>query len=297
MASLKKRISAVFPELCLREDLPYRELTTLGVGTVLPLMAEPADDRQLQRLLKLLNSGNIPFFVFGGGSNIIGMDGPYNGVGIRLRGENFDFIRKEGTSFVCGAGAFLPETWSFMNAGIGGDDLPRLAKRLQCKARTYRLEHFEHIWDKIPDDIFLFYGANDSKANWRDDYKFPGTSLEEEKRCLEDIWQVFQEKAPRARVTVISAAPGYHPYQLERNGRLRERKIQHTLFGIPEHIKNFNRAARDFAAGKGWNYLDFHRVCAAHGDLKSLFIPDDGVHMTLTGHQVLAAALLEYLQK
>lgn len=109
MASLKKRISAVFPELCLREDLPYRELTTLGVGTVLPLMAEPADDRQLQRLLKLLNSGNIPFFVFGGGSNIIGMDGPYNGVGIRLRGENFDFIRKEGTSFVCGAGAFLPE--------------------------------------------------------------------------------------------------------------------------------------------------------------------------------------------
>ena len=57
MASLKKRISAVFPELCLREDLPYRELTTLGVGTVLPLMAEPADDRQLQRLLKLLNSG------------------------------------------------------------------------------------------------------------------------------------------------------------------------------------------------------------------------------------------------
>lgn len=195
------------------------------------------------------------------------------------------------------AGAFLPESWSFMNAGIGGDDLPRLAKRLQGKPRTYRLEHFEHIWDKIPDEIFLFYGANDSKANWRDDYKFPGTTLENEKSCLEEIRQIFQAKAPQARVTVISAAPGYHPYQLERTGRLREQKIQHNLFGIPEHIKNFNRVARDFAADKGWNYLDFHRVCAAHGDLKSLFIPDDGVHMTLTGHQVLAAALLEYLQK
>ena len=184
-----------------------------------------------------------------------------------------------------------------MNAGIGGDDLPRLAKRLQGKPRTYRLEHFDHIWDKLPDDIFLFYGANDTKAAWRNDYKIPMTSLEEEKRLWEEIWQVFQEKAPKARVTIIASAPGYHPYQLERNGRLRVQNIQNSCFGIPEHVKNFNRAAKEFASAKKWNYLDFHHVCMAHSDLRSLFIPDDGVHMTLIGHQVLAAALLEYLQK
>ena len=98
-------------------------------------------------------------------------------------------------------------------------------------------------------------------------------------------------------MTIISAAPGFHPYQLERNGRLKEEKIQHMLFGIPEHVKNFNRISREFADRKGWNYLDFHRACAASGDLKQLFIPDDGVHMTLAGHQLLAALLLEQLQK
>ena len=79
------------------------------------------------------------------------------------------------------AGAFLPDNWTYMNAGIGGDDLPRLAKRLQGKPLTYRLEHFEHIWDKTPDEIFLLYGANDTKAPWRSDYQKPSTSPEEEK--------------------------------------------------------------------------------------------------------------------
>jgi lysophospholipase L1-like esterase len=98
-------------------------------------------------------------------------------------------------------------------------------------------------------------------------------------------------------VTIISAAPGFHPYQQERTGRLKVQSIQHMLFGIPEHVKNFNRISRDFAERKGWNYLDFHRACVASGDLKQLFIPDDGVHMTLAGHQLLAALLLEHLQK
>lgn len=195
------------------------------------------------------------------------------------------------------AGSFLPDSWSYMNAGIGGDDLPRLAKRLKGAPRTYRLEHFAHIWDKLPDEIFMLYGANDSKSAWRNDYKIPSTDRDEERRCLEEIFEVFEEKAPNARVTIISSAPGFYPFQLERNSRLRAQKIQNMCFGIPEHVKNFNRTAREFAEAKGWNYLDFHRICTAHGDLRSLFIPDDGVHMTLSGHQVLAASLLEYLQK
>lgn len=195
------------------------------------------------------------------------------------------------------AGAFLPDSWTYMNAGIGGDDLPRLAKRLQGKPRTYRLEHFDHIWDKCPDEIFLLYGANDTKAAWRDDYKIPQTTLEDEKNLWEEIFEVFNAKAPNAKVTIISAAPGFHPYQQERTGRLKVQSIQHMLFGIPEHVKNFNRISRDFAERKGWNYLDFHRACVASGDLKQLFIPDDGVHMTLAGHQLLAALLLEHLQK
>ena len=195
------------------------------------------------------------------------------------------------------AGAFLPDNWTYMNAGIGGDDLPRLAKRLQGKPLTYRLEHFEHIWDKTPDEIFLLYGANDTKAPWRSDYQKPSTSPEEEKALWEEIWEVFQKKAPKAKVTIISATPGFHPYQLERTGRLKVQGINHMLFGIPEHVKRFNRVSKKFAEAKNWNYLDFHKVCMNSADLKSLFIPDDGVHMSLSGHQLLASSLLKHISK
>ena len=195
------------------------------------------------------------------------------------------------------AGAFLPDSWSYTNAGIGGDDLPRLAKRLQNKPHTYRQEDFQNIWEKTPDEIFLFYGANDTKSPWREEYKKPSTSIEEQKKYLEEIFQVFKEKAPHAAVNIIASAPGYFPYPLERGARLRSKGIQHNLFGIPEHVKRYNRVEKKFALDKGWGYLDFHKVCSSYYDPKLLFIPDDGVHLTLNGHQLLAAALLEYLHK
>lgn len=195
------------------------------------------------------------------------------------------------------AGALLPESWSYTNAGIGGDDLTRLAKRVQGKPRTYRLEHFEHIWEKTPDEIFLFYGANDSKAAWRDNYQKPVTTPEAEERLLGTLCDLFAQKAPKAKVTIISASPGYFPYPFEESCNMREAGVQHTLFGIPEHVKRYNRVAKKFAAAKGWGYLDFHRICCRWHDQKSLFIPGDGVHMTLAGHQLLATALLEYLSK
>ena len=44
-------LQAAFPQLALRNDLSYREITTLGVGDTLPLLAEPRDDRELGALL------------------------------------------------------------------------------------------------------------------------------------------------------------------------------------------------------------------------------------------------------
>lgn len=202
----------------------------------------------------------------------------------------------KGRNYTDIAGAFLPASWTYTNAGIGGDDLTRLARRLQGVPRTYRLEHFEHIWDQIPDEIFLFYGANDTKSPSRTGLKEPVTSPEEEKKLLGEICEALRSKAPKARVTIIAAAPGFHLYQLERNGRLKDAGMPYTLFGIPEHVKRFNRIAKKFAAENGWGYIDFHKVCSQHAGLQSLFIPDDGVHMTLAGQQLLAAELLKYLQ-
>ena len=98
-----------FPGLKLSADRPYRELTTLGVGGALPVLAEPEDAETLGKLLVFLKRRNIPFFILGGGSNLVGMDAPYPGVGIRLERKAFGAIRRDGDNFVCGGRASLPE--------------------------------------------------------------------------------------------------------------------------------------------------------------------------------------------
>ena len=79
-----EKLNREFPELKLLLDRPYRELTTLGVGGTLPLLAEPASEDELKKLLAFLSRRSIPFFILGGGSNLVGMDAPYPGVAIRL---------------------------------------------------------------------------------------------------------------------------------------------------------------------------------------------------------------------
>jgi len=105
---LKDRVAKKFPALKISTDVPYREITTLGVGSVLPVLAEPESAAQLGELLAYLTGGDIPFFILGGGSNLVGMDAPYPGIGIRLAGDEFSACRHEGNVLYCGAAAKLP---------------------------------------------------------------------------------------------------------------------------------------------------------------------------------------------
>ena len=102
-----------FPDLKLLIDRPYRELTTLGVGGTLPVLAEPATGEELKKLLAFLSRRRIPFFILGGGSNLVGMDGPYDGVAIRLGKDNFGRIERDGELIRAGAMAKLPALANF----------------------------------------------------------------------------------------------------------------------------------------------------------------------------------------
>ena len=118
---MKELLQKELPELKISCDRPYRELTTLGVGGALPLLAEVEDAATLGKLLVLLKREKIPFFVLGGGSNLVGMDAPYPGVGIRLERAAFGTIRREGEKLVCGARASLPEAAALAaKAGLHG---------------------------------------------------------------------------------------------------------------------------------------------------------------------------------
>ena len=119
---LEKLLKQKFPELRLFINRPYSELTSFGVGSApVPVLAEPDTQEMLSKLLKFLHSKNIPVFILGAGTNIVGSDTTYNGVMIRATGSCFASISVEGNSVICGAYAKLPMLCSAAaKAGLSG---------------------------------------------------------------------------------------------------------------------------------------------------------------------------------
>ena len=117
-----EELQRALPELQLRFDVPYRDITTLGVGGTLPVLAEIADDLELSRFLKYTSRNSIPVAVIGGGTNLVGMDDAFPGIGVRLSRNGFTQI-STGRSRHLTAGAFvrLPELATrAAEAGFGG---------------------------------------------------------------------------------------------------------------------------------------------------------------------------------
>lgn len=114
-------LQAAFPQLALRNDLSYREITTLGVGDTLPLLAEPRDDRELGALLEWTHSRSIPILVIGGGTNLVGSDAPCPALGIRLSQPMFSEVKAGRSHLTAGAFLRLPKlASSAAELGYGG---------------------------------------------------------------------------------------------------------------------------------------------------------------------------------
>jgi UDP-N-acetylenolpyruvoylglucosamine reductase len=86
--TLKKNL----PSLRLLENVSWRKVSTLGIGSDIPILAEPADDIELISLLNLCSKNSIPVKVIGAGSNLVGPDTPFEGVIIRLLHNCFSKI-------------------------------------------------------------------------------------------------------------------------------------------------------------------------------------------------------------
>ena len=110
------------PELKISQNVSFKELTSLGVGSAaLPVLVEPDSDKQLADLLKTVDAKNIPVFVFGAGTNLVGWDKPVDMIGLRLGGKAFSKVSIEGNDVLCGAAARLPLLAALCaKAGLGG---------------------------------------------------------------------------------------------------------------------------------------------------------------------------------
>lgn len=100
---LKKR----FPDIETRVDVPWKELTTLGVGWRAPLVVEPNDDIPLSEFLKLCHKKRIKVLPVGAGSDLVGCGGDFHGIVLRLRHSYFTRVKVSHVHVTAGAGCML----------------------------------------------------------------------------------------------------------------------------------------------------------------------------------------------
>lgn len=79
----------------IKRDEPLAPYTTFGIGGPCDIFAVPEDIEDLKTLLKIIKDLKIPFFVIGGGSNLLISDKGFRGVVISL-GRGFDRIEVKG---------------------------------------------------------------------------------------------------------------------------------------------------------------------------------------------------------
>jgi len=87
----------------LRQNEPLNLHTSLRVGGPADLYAEPLDLDDLVALVGALDADGVPWFIIGGGCNLLVKDGGYRGAAISLK--NLDFIEPRPDGMYAGAGA------------------------------------------------------------------------------------------------------------------------------------------------------------------------------------------------
>ncbi len=110
------------PRLKLRFHVPWSDLTSLGAGSVpAPVVAEPADERELMQCLKFTHENGLSVFFVAGGTNLVGLDSPYPGLIFYLRQGAFQQIKSGKHHIVAGSAVRMPELALFAaNAGFAG---------------------------------------------------------------------------------------------------------------------------------------------------------------------------------
>jgi len=115
-----KTLTAEFPDLDILNRRHWTELTTLGIGATPPLLVTPKENAELARLLAFLRDHDIPTFILGGGTNLVGSDSDDNIVAIKL-GDAFSNIISIGPLADVGAGTTLSTFVETMaKKGFGG---------------------------------------------------------------------------------------------------------------------------------------------------------------------------------
>ena len=77
------------------ENVDLKKYNTYGIGGIARFLVSPYSVTHLQGLLEYLNSNNIPWYVLGGGSNVILPDDDFAGAIISLKNIDQYEVKKD----------------------------------------------------------------------------------------------------------------------------------------------------------------------------------------------------------
>ena len=121
LPQLIEELEQAFPDLPLKYNVSWSEVTWLGVGGEIAILAEPTDDICLSELLKFCHQKKMPVFVIGGGSNIIGTDKVFDCIVVKLAQNDFIRIKAGTHHLTVGAGVRLSDlVATAARRGFGG---------------------------------------------------------------------------------------------------------------------------------------------------------------------------------
>ena len=168
------------------------------------------------------------------------------------------------------------------NAGVGGDFITRVAKRLDVDVIAIKPTH-----------VFIFLGHNDSKASSRSDYKQHCVAPETFGKAYAEVVRKIKDKTG-ARVTVMSSTSSVYEITRATAEAASKAGRAHNFFGRPQDLELFNRLAGKAADACGAAYLDVYEPTRTHANKPTLFTPD-GVHLSNEGNRFIALQVLRYL--
>lgn len=118
---LYRLVETSFPGLPLKFNVSWKEISTFGIGGVVPILAEPPDDIALVHVLKHCVNHHIPIFILGAGSNLVGSEQPFEGLVIHLNQNDFVRVKPSRNHVTAGAGIRLHDLCvSAAHNGFGG---------------------------------------------------------------------------------------------------------------------------------------------------------------------------------
>ncbi|MBI5644391.1 MAG: UDP-N-acetylmuramate dehydrogenase [Deltaproteobacteria bacterium] len=102
-------------------NVPMSEYTSFKIGGPADVMAFPQDEGDLKDLIAFAEAKGFPFYILGGGTNLLVRDGGFRGIVINMSEGFKDIAWQEETKAIVGAGVKLSEVLSqCRERGLGG---------------------------------------------------------------------------------------------------------------------------------------------------------------------------------